>query len=155
MLAKHRGDDAACARIDRLASRLATTPGVYNHGRVGQDEIAQSYLRSQLWLYPTDFLETSCITAMEAQVAGCKIVATRCGALPETVPDARFVYGPTNESNYDYRFIEAVRETLEGLRPEGLRPEEEVCHVPTVRTWTSVALQWDVCIREANENEYL
>lgn len=137
--AKLHGSAADVVRADWLTYRLSTTPGVFNHGRAGQAEVARSFLRSQLWLYPTDFLETSCITAMEAQAAGCRIVATRCGALPETVPGARFVEGPTSAPDYDDRFLRVVEKTL----------QERADYVPAhVRTWSDVAKQWDEWIRE-------
>ena len=136
--AELHGSEADLIRIDRFITRLAETPGVCYHGRAGQAEVALAYLNSQLWLYPTDFLETSCITAMEAQAAGCKIVATRCGALPETTSCAYLVDGPTNSPGYDERFLEAVREALSS---------DEVV-VSKGPTWSKVAAQWDAWIRE-------
>lgn len=137
-IARAHGGVSDEIRIDRLTARMSNTPGVINHGRAGQAEVARSYLHSQLWLYPTDFVETSCITAMEAQAAGCKIVATRCGALPETAPGGLFVDGPTSRSGYDDEFVEAVRRALEG-------DSKPVTKVPT---WSEVATQWDSWIKE-------
>jgi len=138
--AERHGNTAEMIRIARLTTRLAETAGVYYHGRVGQAEVARSYLQSQLWLFPTDFLETSCITAMEAQAAGCKIVATKCGALPETTSSAcpYLVDGPTSSPDYDERFLAAVWEALSS---------DEVV-VPKVPTWGEVAAQWDAWIKE-------
>ena len=120
-------------QADLLEHRLATTPGVVFHGRAGQEEVARSYLQSQLWLYPTDFQETSCITAMEAQAAGCHVVATRCGALPETAPQAWFVDGPTQMPDYEARFLEAV----------DLAMGSDYVYIPQIKSWTEVAAQWD------------
>ena len=115
-----------------------TTPGVVFHGRAGQEEVARSYLQSQLWLYPTDFEETSCITAMEAQAAGCHIVATRCGALPETAPQAWFVDGPTwaagpQAPDYEARFLGAV----------DLAMGSDYVYIPRLTSWCEVAVQWE------------
>ncbi len=132
-LALLHGPQSQLARIDCLEARLASTPGVVFHGRVGQVELAKSFLQSQLWLYPTDFLETSCISAMEAQAAGCKLVATRCGALPETVPGAWFVDGPTSAPGFDRRFLESVSAVL----------CDDSVVMRTPKTWEAVARQWN------------
>ena len=120
-------------QIDRLEARVKVAPHVVYHGRAGQAEVARSYLRSQLWLYPSDFEETSCITAMEAQAAGCKVVATRRGALPETAAGGYLVDGPTTAPGFDARFLEAVREAL----------ISDECLVETPRSWGDVARQWE------------
>ena len=62
--------------------------GVVWHGKVGHMEIAQAFLECDYWLYPSWFPETSCITAMKAQAAGCWPITTDASALAETV-----VYG--------------------------------------------------------------
>ena len=120
-------------QIDRLETRVRLAPHVVYHGRAGQTEVARSFMRSQLWLYPSDFEETSCITAMEAQAAGCKVVATRRGALPETAAGGYFVDGPTTAPGFDARFLEAVREAL----------ISDECLVETPRSWGDVARQWE------------
>ena len=56
---------------------LLDQPGVFWHGRTGQEQLYKEYLQSGLWVYPTEFSETSCIASMEAQA---------CGALPVTNP---------------------------------------------------------------------
>jgi glycosyltransferase involved in cell wall biosynthesis len=140
-LADLRGSSGDLARITLLKDRLAAmaNQGVVFHGRCGQQEVADSYMQSQLWLYPTTFEEVSCITAMEAQAAGCKIVATRCGALPETVPGAWFVDPPVSGKDYEERFLEAVRQAL----------IDDSVVVGGSRSWAEVAKEWDSWIGRA------
>lgn len=59
--------------------------GVFSWGRVPPKQLAKEFLRSGVWYYPTWFSETSCITAMQAQAAGCFPVTTGISALTETV----------------------------------------------------------------------
>ena len=128
-----QGQVSEMVRADFLHGKLMATPGVLYHGAVGKAELANSHRLSQMWLYPTDFLETSCITAMEAQAAGSKIVTTRCGALPETAPSAYFVDGPTKAPDYDKRFLAQVEQAL-GDDERGTK---------TMPTWAQVAKQWN------------
>lgn len=58
---------------------------IINRGRVGWDVLAAEMKTASIWLYPTKFDEISCVSAMEAMAAGCKVVATDHAALAETL----------------------------------------------------------------------
>jgi glycosyltransferase involved in cell wall biosynthesis len=61
----------------------------------------------KIMAYPNTFAETSCIAAMEAQAAGCVVVTSDLGALPETVgPNGVFISGKPGEESYDKHFID-------------------------------------------------
>lgn len=72
----------------KVLSLFENLQGCYLHDSIMQKPLAREFMKSGIWTYPTDFEETSCITAMEAQAAGCAIVTSQLGALPETVGDA-------------------------------------------------------------------
>lgn len=94
--------------------------GVFFHGRVNQQELANSFLSSGVWVYPTYFSETSCITAMEAQSAGLFTVTSPIAALTETVKiiekhvnnkyitSSKFINGDWLSDKYMDKFIESV-----------------------------------------------
>ncbi len=54
---------------------------IYLHPRVSQKELAIEFMKSDVWLYPTDFEETYCITAVEAMAAGVLCAAVSIGSL--------------------------------------------------------------------------
>jgi glycosyltransferase involved in cell wall biosynthesis len=82
-------------------------PGVVNRGSVGNRELAKGLSECKILAYPNTFEETSCITAMEAQAAGCVVVTTKLGALPETVgPHGIIVPGSPGTSEYDEVFVD-------------------------------------------------
>jgi glycosyltransferase involved in cell wall biosynthesis len=58
---------------------------VYLHDRITQAELAIEFLKSDVWLYPTDFKETYCITALEAMISKCLIATVNYAALTEMV----------------------------------------------------------------------
>jgi glycosyltransferase involved in cell wall biosynthesis len=130
-------DKIAQAQID-LCEKWITglrDSGVTMHGRVGQTELANAFLSSSMWLYPTSFKETSCITAMEAQAAGALAVATRLAALPETVRYGLLVDPPTSESRYEREFLGHVRAFAE-------RPDNFSDMIQQGREWALSSLPW-------------
>jgi len=127
---------------DRL--RRMEEEGVIYHDRVGQDELAAYQLRSALWLYPTDFKETSCITAMENQAAGAVPVCTAMAALNETVGERGVLITPFNrEPRYEKDFLSAIERLL-------ANPDDRIIASAVARehalkhfSWDGVAAQWE------------
>lgn len=97
------------ADFQLLRQSLEKLPGCTVHGNIKQGELAREFMKSAILCYPNTFLESSCITAMEAQAAGCPIVSTAHGALPETVGDAGIlISGDPNSAAYQEKFVDAV-----------------------------------------------
>lgn len=100
-------------------AELAKQPGVEYLGHLTQPELAKTMQESLVWTAPSwatlqglPFFETSCIGAMEAQAAGCLVVASDWGALSETVKVGRLV----NSDPPGKRWRAAiVREIVDGL----------------------------------------
>lgn len=108
--------------------------GVVYHGRVGQRELAEAFAASSLWPYPTNFHETSCITAMEAQVSGCVPVTSKLAALAETVRYGCLVDPPNFEDRYREEFLRGVRGTADGVFREAMEQ---------ARPWALAELGWE------------
>jgi glycosyltransferase involved in cell wall biosynthesis len=101
--------DGDRAEFERVLARLRQFPQFHAHGNVTQKQLAREMMRSSILCYPNTFEETSCITALEAQAAGCAIVTSAFGALPETVGQAGFLIGgEPGTPDYLDRFIAAI-----------------------------------------------
>ena len=103
--------------IRQLEHVAKHTAGVVFHDRVNQQQLAVEFLKSGVWAYPTWFQETSCITAMEAQAAGCLMVTSPIAALNETVGSRgiRIGKGEPDEwrsPEYMDHFAEAVAKSM-------------------------------------------
>ncbi|MDE3077801.1 MAG: glycosyltransferase family 4 protein, partial [Chloroflexota bacterium] len=85
-----------------LARRL---PGVEYVGSVPQPQLAKALRGARLLLYPNIFPETSCIAALEAQAAGCVVVTSNLGALPETAWGNPLVFAPPDSPAYRAAFV--------------------------------------------------
>lgn len=85
-MCESQGDQFTANVFRRLQRQAATTEGVIDYGRVDGATLAAIQRKSEAWLYPpSDFEETFCITALEAQAAYAWPITRQNGALPETV----------------------------------------------------------------------
>lgn len=116
-------------------------PGVRFMGRVGQQQLADAYLKAKVWAYPTWFSETSCISAMEAQAAGCVPVTSALAALEETVKHGFLLRGADNTKEYQTAFVETV---VKLLKDETLREE----YASAGRQWALHNLGWDLLAQD-------
>jgi glycosyltransferase involved in cell wall biosynthesis len=87
--------------------------GVHFHGRVSQDRLAEEFLSAGIWVAPTWFSETSCISAMEAQCAGNRVVCSDLAALSETVQHGVKIPGDCFSQEYRKIFIDEVVGAME------------------------------------------
>jgi len=90
------------------------SPGVVFRGTVGQKELAKEFKSSYLWVYPCRFLETFCISAVEAQAAGTPAISSDNGLMPEIIGDAgRIVVGSPADKVSQSDYIDALFEILD------------------------------------------
>jgi len=102
-------------KIPELHKRLKSQDGVILHNRVSQKELAKQIMQSDIWLYPTSFQETFCITAVEMQMGNVLCIYTECGALPEIIGDRGIMLSvdPNKEEN-DINFIRIINNLKQG-----------------------------------------
>lgn len=75
---------------DGLRARIDHLPNCEHVGALTKKELYEMMCRdADVWCYPTEFEEVSCITAMECMAAGMTILTTKSGALEETIGDYR------------------------------------------------------------------
>lgn len=78
--------------FQELYGRLDELNSVNYHGTVSNDEIRKALTETHILAYPSTYLETSCLVAIEAMAAGCMAVVPNWGALPETCKDFATMY---------------------------------------------------------------
>ena len=87
---------------------------VQNFNRVDQNVLARAYNEADVWLYPTKFPETYCITALEAQMAKCLCVCTKLAGLINTVGDRGILINECDDtSKYDAILLKELFEILD------------------------------------------
>lgn len=84
-------------------------------GRIGQSQLWRELLTAGLWVYPSTFEETSCISCMEAQACGAIPVCNPYWACAQNVKHGVFVQGnplhdPLTRSRYVQWIVRLVRD---------------------------------------------
>ena len=84
--AESRNDDYTKSLIDRIKTDLDKCKDYVEFaGLVNLPKLHEMWNRAYTWMYPTNFTETSCLTAMEAMYSGTPIVCSSLAALQTTV----------------------------------------------------------------------
>ncbi len=114
-------------------------------GALNKKELYELYKTCQLYVYPTAFHETSCITAMESQMCGVPMITSHLGALPETLDHKgnKLIFEDYKRNeNYNKEFATAVLDLLNN--PKEVDKMREVCYEKAkIYDWSNVAKQWD------------
>jgi hypothetical protein len=66
---------------------LLTDHNIYYHGWVNKSELADAWKTSEYWFYPCTFMETFCLTAVEAALSKTLAITNGLAALQNTVGD--------------------------------------------------------------------
>ena len=111
-----RGNEKEIENMKNL-KKMMKKDGVFYHGRISQDQLAEEFLKSSLFAYPTDFEETFCISAIEAQRAGLPVISSNYCGLKTTVGDSAILIGNGEKGQsytkeYRMEFVEKCMELL-------------------------------------------
>jgi glycosyltransferase involved in cell wall biosynthesis len=138
---------AWCAHIERTRDAVTATmtpdTGVTFTGRLGKRRLVEEMQAASILLYPNNFQETFCLTALEAQAAGVPIVSSQLGALPTTVhPDACLLLpGHPSTPDYQTRFVAAAADLLHDPVRRARMAQAGIAHASQY-DWTAIAEQW-------------
>ncbi len=115
---------------------LMNQPGVVDHGRVGQAELAQDELKTSFWLYPTYFPEIDCITAKEMQAAGVVPITTGYAALEESQKTGIKLPGDVYDPKWQDEYVQTVVKAANS-------PLEDTTVVAKDFNWDIVTAKWN------------
>jgi glycosyltransferase involved in cell wall biosynthesis len=136
-----------------LQRQCRATDGVEYVGSIGQAELAVELRQAAALAYPSTFLETSCIAALEAMAAGALVLTARSGALPETTAGFAALVNPENDPQAYARAF--AKMAIDSLRADERDPqaalsrrERQVAFVREHYTWPKRALEWQAWLSD-------
>jgi glycosyltransferase involved in cell wall biosynthesis len=74
--------------VNETLMKIALMKGVYNVGRLPEKLFLEEVKKCNFWYYPTDFLETFCITAVQMMNNGVIPIYNPVGALPDVIQNS-------------------------------------------------------------------
>ena len=124
--------------------RMLDQPGIEYHGRMGQPELIQEWLKAGIWCHPSSFTETSCITCMDAQALGAIPITTPTWAIGDNVRHGVFIEGDPYVDNLTRaRYtLELVKLASDPIRQGAIR-EEMMPWAQEKYGWEHFVDQWD------------
>jgi glycosyltransferase involved in cell wall biosynthesis len=97
--------------ISQETLRQLAKHGVIIHGSLERRKYVELVISAELHLYPTEYDETCCIAALEAEAAGLVQILSAQGALVERINDGQtgvLIYPPASSPESDNAFVETT-----------------------------------------------
>ena len=121
-----------------LYQRIDELPNCTLLGHLTKQQLADVMLQADALIYPTEFEEVSCITAMEAMAAGLPFISSQVGALPETCAGSGAILLPLKDGRADEGAF--VRELLNG---SWRNTDQQQLDAANKYAWANTACQID------------
>lgn len=121
---------------------LLKQEGVFDYGRLSKEKLDELTAECDLWVYPTHFEETNCITALRSQSLGCVPVTVNLAALQDTVFSGVKIDGDIQEQETKDLFLKE----LVSLAKDKKRLEEEkkkAIEGAKAYAWRNIAKEWE------------
>ena len=128
-----------------LFQRAESMKNVNYHGYASNEEIRDALSRSHVFAYPCTWEETSCLTAIEAGMAGLNLVTTNLGALYETINSwGRLVGYDSNKVNLTRKFAFALNRAIDEYwtKETQERLQEQHVYYKKFYSWDSRISEW-------------
>lgn len=130
-----------------LFDRCKQTPGINYRGYASNKAVVKACQRAHIFAYPSIFAETSCLAAIEAGAAGCRLVTTDLGALPETCgPSA--VYTSYDLAGLVERYSELLGQQIDNYWNNYSYLVEQSKYFNNQYSWNNRRIQWEDLIKE-------
>ena len=114
---------------------------VHYGGKISNDEVIKEFETSEIWFYPTQFDESYCISALEAQMAKCVCICSDHAALSETVSDRGILIKEPYSQKYEEK---SISEVVKILKSEPLKKyyKEKGYEWAKNQSWENRAQEW-------------
>lgn len=131
-------------KFDWLFDRCRATPGVKYIGYGTNKAVRHALGQAHILAYPSVFQETSCLAAIEAGCAGCRVVTTDYGALPETLGQhARYVPYNGDQGRLVAEYAGALANEVDQYWKNYSGAQEQSKYFNAQYSWNTRAVEWN------------
>lgn len=137
----HGYSNSMHGKYEQLFHRCKTTPGIVYRGYAMNTVVRKTLQSAHILAYPSIYEETSCLAAIEAGAAGCKIVTTDYGALRETCGTyATYVKYDDDKTALTEAYAEQLKAEIENYSSIGAQDQSNWFN--DYYAWTNRAKEW-------------
>lgn len=116
---------------------------VVRHTRTNNSKVREQLMNTHIFAYPTYFLETSCICMIEALAAGCSVLSSNLGVLPETGLGFARHYGfISDRQKHIERFTRELKRTITEYRNGEFNNDNQVEVINKYYSWDTRTTDW-------------
>ena len=144
------------AAFEPLFERARGMENVNYRGYASNAVVREALQNSHILAYPSIWQETSCLTAIEAAMAGCHVVTTNFGALPETLAEwGTYVTIDADEVALTRRYTAALQKSVDEFWDPEVQRRLRAQHDYFKRfyTWGARKSQWRDFLNSLRTND--
>jgi glycosyltransferase involved in cell wall biosynthesis len=133
-------------KFDILFDKCKNTKNVNYLGYASNDQIRKSLRTSHIYAYPSIFEETSCLAVIEAMSAGCHVVTTNYGALPETCGEfATMIEFDSSGQNLIDRYADTLNSVIDNYKNDLYKEdlEMQIKYYNKYYSWNTRITEWN------------
>lgn len=105
----YRDESSFTNSYQSLLTLIKMIPYIKFMGRVENNDLVEHQMMADYWYYPTAFLETYCVSALEALMAGCICITSDIGALKDVISNRGvLVPEPVHTEEYFNKALEHI-----------------------------------------------
>ena len=139
---------------ESIFNECKNTKNVNYFGFLDNKKIIQMLKKMHIFSHPSIWPETSCIAAIESMAAGCEVVTTNLGALPETCSSfGTFINFDRNFDNLEKKYREVLLNSIENFwsdkNQNKLKLQRET--INATYSWDVRSIEWKNFFNKARE----
>jgi len=141
-------------KYKKLFEECKNTKNVNYLGFLDNKKVIELLQKTHIYAYPSVWVETSCISAIESMAAGCEVVTTNLGALYETCsPFGTFVGFDRNYENLEKKYSETLQNSIKNYWSEENQKKLRLQHstINTTYSWESRSDEWKKFLDKTRE----
>ena len=147
-------DEVYAKKYENIFNECKTTKNVNYLGFLDNKKIIELLKKMHIYAFPSIWLETSCISAIESMAAGCEVVTTNLGALYETcAPFGTLVGFDRNFDNLEKKYSKALSNSIKNYwsdeNQKKLKLQSET--INSTYSWNVRSIEWENLFNEARK----
>ena len=139
-------EEAEKDKFDALFNKCKGTDNVNFRGYGLNSQIREALEDTHVYVYPSIFEETSCLAVIEAMSAGCHVVTTNYGALPETCGEfATMIEFDSNIQNLIERYAQTLNSVIDNYKNNVYKEdlEMQIKYYNKYYSWNTRITEWN------------